>query len=136
MVLLDYIERLMAGLCSNQESLVRICAKCLAALSEKVEKSRLRILSGDSELTLVGNLLTHELEEVRGNGALIVSNVVSLAQEKPINLLDPLLKIVNEVNIKSGNGIKTKFHYQLLFNYFRLDSAGSVSDLITTIPSI
>ena len=102
LILLDFIERLMAGLGSSQDSLVRGCAKCLAALSEKVEKSRPRILSGDPAFKLIGNLLIHEVEEVRGNGALIASNIVLIAKEEPIHLLDPLLKIVNEVNTKSG----------------------------------
>ena len=67
-----------------------------------MEKSRPRIVSGDPAFKLIGNLLIHEVEEVRGNGALIASNIVLIAKEEPIHLLDPLLKIVNEVNTKSG----------------------------------
>ena len=79
--------------------LVRASAKCLAAMSEKVEESRKRMVNYDARLATVSKLLENESEEARGNGALIISNCCALVTPEPIELIHPLLLVVD--NAKS-----------------------------------
>jgi len=99
LVLMQFVERLMAVLKNEDDMLVRASAKCLAAMSEKVEESRKRMFNCDPGLKTVGKLLENETEEARGNGALIISNCCALVKPEPIELIYPLLQVVD--NAKS-----------------------------------
>ena len=94
-ILVEFTERLMSVLTDKNDGLVRASAKCLAALSEKIEKSRIRISKCDKNFGTIEKLLRHEVEEARGNGALIVSNCANLIETEPIRLIGPLLDIVD-----------------------------------------
>ena len=101
LVLVEYTERLMTLLKHPNDQLVRTAAKCLAALSERVGDTKFRIVKADRSLQSVAGLLQHEAEEARGNGALILSNCVSLLDSEPIELIGPLLKVVDQAKSES-----------------------------------
>jgi hypothetical protein len=83
----------------------------LASISERVEKSRMRIISADKDLRNVSTLLKNDIDEVKGNGALIISNCGLLVEPEPIYLIEPLLNVVNTSNkesVKKNAGIAVR----------------------------
>merc|ERR1719192_2768180 len=80
----------------------QVCIRCLAATLERNKESRKLLIKADPRLSIIGNILTHDEEDARGNSALVISNCIEIIQDDPSDLIKPLINLVDEAKSKSN----------------------------------
>lgn len=94
-IIINYTEKLFACLNHGRENLRQLAGRLLACMAEKSDECCLRIVKADPGLSKICKFLDSKNDSERGNASLLVSKCASLIEPVPINLIEPLLNIVN-----------------------------------------